>query len=158
MKYLLIYIWKLIYGIIGIVIVVGTLIMGMKISKLPTDFMVLQLIMAIAMWIVGSFILLKPLVMLDKFLENKASLDKDARLNFFVFLTFVVISIAVFSASIYLFKEWLELINDTINRNIDDYFTIIFPLVLFIASISSLIGSFKLYKKYKETIKRKETL
>lgn len=158
MKYLLIYIWKLIYGIIGIVIVVGTLIMGMKISKLPTDFMVLQLIMAIAMWIGGSFILLKPLVMLDKFLENKASLDKDARLNFFVFLTFVVISIAVFSASIYLFKEWLELINDTMNRNIDDYFTIIFPLVLLIVSIGSLIGSFKLYKKYKETITRKETL
>jgi predicted transporter len=158
MKYLLIYIWKLIYGIIGIVIVVGTLIMGMKISKLLTDFMVLQLIMAITMWIGGSFILLKPLVMLDKFLENKASLDKDARLNFFVFLTFVVISIAVFSASIYLFKEWVELINDTMNRNIDDYFTIIFPLVLLIASIGSLIGSFKLYKKYKETITRKETL
>jgi hypothetical protein len=69
-----------------------------------------------------------------------------------------LISIAVFIASIYLFKEWLELINDTVHRTLDDYFTIIFPLVLLIASIGSLIGSFKLYKKYKETIKGKETL
>ena len=139
MKYLLIYIWKLIYWAIGIVIVVGTLILGMKISKMLTDFMVLQLIMAMTMWIGENFILLKPLMILDKFLENKASLDKDARINFFMFGTFVLISIAVFSSSIYLFIEWLELINDTVNRNLDDYFTIIFPLVLFIASIGSLI-------------------
>jgi predicted transporter len=158
MKYLLIYIWKLIYLAIGIVIVVGTLILGMKISKMLTDFMVLQLIMAMTMWIGGSFILLKPLTMLDKILENKASLDKDARLNFFLFVSFVLISVAVFIASIYLFKEWQELISDTMNRTLDDYFTIIFPLVLLIASIGSLMGSFKLYKKYKETIKEKETL
>ncbi len=155
MKYLLIYIWKLIYLAIGIVIVVGTLILGMKISKMLTDFMVLQLIMAMTMWIGGSFILLKPLTMLDKILENKASLDKDARLNFFLFVSFVLISVAVFIASIYLFKEWQELISDTMNRTLDDYFTIIFPLVLLIASIGSLMGSFKLYKKYKETYQRK---
>lgn len=158
MKYLQIYIWKLIYGIIGITIVVGSLILGMKISKMLTDITLLQLILAMTMWIGASFILLKPLMMLDKILENKASLDKDARLNFFMFGTFVLISIAVFSSSIYLFIEWLELINDTVNRNLDDYFTIIFPLVLFIASIGSFMGSFKLYTKYKKMIQNKETL
>ena len=154
MKYLQIYIWKLLYGIIGITIVVGGLISGMKLSKMLTDFTLLQLIIAIIIWAVGSFILLKPLMKLDRLLEDKASLDKDARTNFFVFMTLVLISIAVFLASIYLFKEWLELINDTIHRTLDDYFTIIFPLVLFTASIASLKGSFSLYKKYTERLKR----
>ena len=155
MKYLLMYIWKLLYLIIGIVIVVGSLIFGMQASTMLTDFIILQIIIAGSMWVGISFILTKPLIMMDVFLEDKASLDKDARINFFVFATFVLISLAVFSTSIYFFKWWLELINDTINRTTEDYFTIIFPLVLFVTSVGSLIGSFGLYKKYKETIKRK---
>jgi len=134
--------------------VVGIAISGMEASKMITDFMLLQLVIAGMIWIGGSFIVLKPLSMIDRFLDQKASLDKDARLNFFLFLTFVLISIGVFSASIYLFKEWNELINDTVNRTLDDYFTIIFPLVLFIASVGTFIGSFKLYKKYEESINR----
>ena len=155
MKYLLIYIWKLIYLILGIVILVGTLIFGVEISKMIPDFMILKMIAIGTIWVGGSYILIKSFNMLDKFLEAKASLDKDARIEFFVFVTLVLISLAVFSASIYLFKEWLELINDTVNRTLDDYFTIIFPLVLFVASIGSLIGSFNLYKKYQDTVKRK---
>ena len=157
MQYFLMYMWKLIYWVSGIVIVVGIFIMGMDISKMFIENKVLQLIVAIVMWIGGSFIVLKTLSMLDKLLEDKVSLDKDARLNFNVFVTFVLISIAVFFASIYTFNMWLALIND-INRTLDDYFTIIFPIVLFIASIASFLGSFKLFKKYEETIKRKETL
>lgn len=156
MKYPLIYTWKLIYLILGIVILVGTLILGAEVSNMIPDFMILKMIVIGAIWVGGSYIFIKPFIMLDKLLEDKASLDKDARIEFFVFLTLVLISLAVFLASIYLFKEWLELINDTVNRTIDDYFTIIFPLVLFIASIGSLIGSFNLYKKYKDTIKSKE--
>ncbi|MEN8727916.1 MAG: hypothetical protein ABF276_08140 [Sulfurovum sp.] len=157
MQYFLMYMWKLIYWVSGIVIVVGIFIMGMDISKMFIENKVLQLIVAIVMWIGGSFIVLKTLSMLDKLLEDKVSLDKDARLNFNVFVTFVLISIAVFFASIYTFNMWLALIND-INRTLDDYFMIIFPIVLFIASIASFLGSFKLFKKYEETIKRKETL
>ena len=156
MKYPLIYTWKLIYLILGIVILVGTLIIGAEVSKMIPDFMILKMIVIGTIWVGGSYIFIKPLIMFDKLLEDKASLDKDARIEFFVFVTLVLISLAVFLASIYLFKEWLELINDTVNRTIDDYFTIIFPLVLFIASIGSLIGSFNLYKKYKDTIKSKE--
>lgn len=156
MKYPLIYTWKLIYLILGIVILVSTLIIGAEVSKMIPDFMILKMIVIGAIWVGGSYIFIKPLIMFDKLLEDKASLDKDARIEFFVFVTLVLISLAVFLASIYLFKEWLELINDTVNRTIDDYFTIIFPLVLFIASIGSLIGSFNLYKKYKDTIKSKE--
>ena len=156
MKYPLIYIWKLIYLILGIVVLVGTLILGTEVSKMIPDFMILKMIVIGTIWVGGSYIFIKPLIILDKFLEDKVSLDKDARIEYFVFLTLVLISLAVFSASIYLFKEWLELINDTVNRTIDDYFTIIFPLVLFIASIGSLIGSFKLYKKCKDMIKSKE--
>jgi hypothetical protein len=152
MKYLLIYIWKLGYGIIGIVLVVGALILGMKISKMLTDFIGLQLIIAGAIWIGVIFIVLKPLRMMDKFLEEKASLDQDTRITFFLFVTFVLISLAVFLASIFFFNEWLELINDTIHRTLDDYFTIIFPLVLLIASIASFIGTFNLYKKYKDKV------
>jgi len=157
MQYFLMYMWKLTYWISGIAIVVGILIMGMDISKMFIENKFLQLIVAIVMWIVGSFIVLKPLSMLDNLLEDKVSLDTDARLNFNVFVTFVLISMAVFFASIYTFNMWIELIND-VNRTLDDYFTIIFPMVLFIASIASLLGSFKLFKKYEETIKRKETL
>lgn len=152
MKYLLMYVWKLLYFIIGIVIVVGSLILGMQLSKMIIEIKILQLIIAIVIWIAGSFIVLKPLMMLDKKIVTKASLDKDARLNFFLFMTFVLISVGVFGASIYLFNEWLELINDTVHRTLDDYFTIIFPLVLFIASIGTLIGSFKLYRKYEKFI------
>jgi len=150
------YIWKLTYLIIGISIVGAVVIFGMKAGKILTDFLVLQLIIAAAIWVSGSFILTKPFIMLDKFIENKASLDKEARINFFVFVTFVLISLAVFLTSIYFFNEWLELINDTVHRTLDDYFTIIFPLTLLFASIGSFIGSFKLYKKYKDTIKGKE--
>jgi hypothetical protein len=146
------YFWKLIYLIIGIVAVVGIAITGMNTSKMITDSMLLQLVLAGAMWVVGSFIVLKPLSMIDRFFTHKASLAKDAQLNFFMFMTFVLISLGVFSASIQLFIEWLELINDTVNRTLDDYFTIIFPLVLVIASIGTFIGSFKLYKRYKECI------
>lgn len=156
MKYPLIYIWKLIYLILGIVVLVGTLILGTEVSKMIPDFMILKMIVIGTIWVGGSYIFIKPLIILDKFLEDKVSLDKDARIEYFVFVTLVLISLAVFSASIYLFKEWLELINDTVNRTIDDYFTIIFPLVLFIASIGSLIGSFKLYEKCKDMIKSKE--
>ena len=146
------YFWKLIYLFIGIIAVVGIAITGMNTSKLLIDSMLLQLVLAGAIWVGGSFIVLKPLSMIDSFLTHKASLDKDARLNFFMFMTFVLISLGVFSASIHLFMEWIELINDTVNRTLDDYFTIIFPMVLFIASIGTFIGSFKLYKKYKESI------
>lgn len=156
MKYPLIYTWKLIYLILGIVILVGTLILGAEVSNMIPDFIILKMIAIGTIWVGGSYIFIKPFIMLDKLLEDKASLDKDARIEFFVFVTLVLISLAVFLASIYLFKEWLELINDTLNRTIDDYFTIIFPLVLFIASIGSLIGSLNLYKKYKDTIKSKE--
>lgn len=155
MKYLLMYIWKLTFGIIGIVIVGGTIIFGMKVSKMFTDFALLQLMIAAAMWIGGSFILTKPLIVLDRYLEDKASLDKDARINLFVFITFVLISLAIFLTSIHFFKEWWELINDTVHRTTDDYYTIIFPLTLLVVSIGSFLGSFKLYKKYKDTIKRK---
>jgi len=146
------YFWKLIYLIIGIIGVVGIAITGMNTSKLLIDSMLLQLVLAGAIWVGGSFIVLKPLSMIDSFLTYKASLDKDASLNFFMFMTFVLISLGVFLASIHLFMEWIELINDTVNRTLDDYFTIIFPMVLFIASIGTFIGSFKLYKKYKESI------
>jgi len=132
--------------------VVGIAITGMNTSKLLIDSMLLQLVLAGAIWVGGSFIVLKPLSMIDSFLTYKASLDKDARLNFFMFMTFVLISLGVFLASIHLFMEWIELISDTVNRTLDDYFTIIFPMVLFIASIGTFIGSFKLYKKYKESI------
>jgi len=132
--------------------VVGIAITGMNTSKLLIDNMLLQLVLAGAIWVGGSFIVLKPLSMIDSFLTHKVSLDKDASLNFFMFMTFVLISLGVFSASIHLFMEWVELINDTVNRTLDDYFTIIFPMVLFIASIGTFIGSFKLYKKYKESI------
>ncbi|HEY9129609.1 MAG TPA: hypothetical protein VIN02_07225 [Sulfurovum sp.] len=155
MKYLFTYFWKLLYFIIGIIVVVGITISGMKISKMLTDQSILQLLMAVIIWISGSFIVLKPLSMIDTFLTQKASLDTDARLYFFMFMTFVLISVGVFTASIYLFNEWLELINDTVNRTLDDYFTIIFPLVLFIASIGTFAGSFKLYKKYNTSIKEK---
>ena len=155
MQYFLMYMWKLTYWISGIVIVVGIFIMGMDISKIFIANKFLQLIVAIVMWIGGSFIVFKPLSMLDKLLENKVTLDKDARLNFNVFVTFALISLAVFFASIYTFNMWLERINN-INRTLDDYFMIIFPLVLLVSSIGSLIGSFNLYKKYKNTIKRKE--
>lgn len=157
MKYLLMYIWKLTYWISGIVIVVGMLIMVMDVSKMFIDSLVLQPIIAIFMWLAGSFILLKPLSMLDKVLETQASLDKDARISFFIFVTFVLISIAVFFAGIYTFDMWLELINEE-NRALDDYYTIIFPAVLFIASIASFMGSFKLYKKYQETIRGEEVI
>ena len=153
MKYLLIYIWKLIYGIMGIALVGGALILGMKLSRVITDFLVLQLVIAGAIWVVVTFIVLKPLMMIDKLLEDKASLDQEARINFFMFVTFVLISLGVFLASIFFFNEWLELVSDTINRTLDDYYTIIFPLVLLIASLASLIGSFSLYKKYKQTMK-----
>jgi len=152
MKYLLMYFWKLIYLIIGIIAVVGIAITGMNTSKLLIDSMLLQLVLAGAIWVGGSFIVLKPFSIIDSFLTHKASLDKDASLNFFMFMTFVLISLGVFLASIHLFMEWIELINDTVNRTLDDYFTIIFPMVLFIASIGTFIGSFKLYKKYKESI------
>ena len=157
MQYFLMYMWKLIYWISGIAIVVGILIMGMDASKMFIENKFLQLIVAIMMWVGGSFMVLKPLSILDKLFEDKLTLDKDARLNFNVFVTFVLISMAVFFASIYTFNMWLGLIND-VNRTLDDYFTIIFPMVLFIASIASLLGSFKLFKKYEETIKRRETL
>jgi len=154
-KYFLMYIWTLIYWVLGIVIVVGILIMSMNVSQMLTDSMLLHLIIAGTMGMGGIFVLLKPFIMLDKFLEAKASLDKEARINFFVFVTFVLISLAVFLTSIFFFNEWLERINDTVNRTTEDYFMIIFPLVLLIASIGSLIGSFNLYKKYKDTIKKK---
>lgn len=156
MKYLLMYIWKLIYFITAIIIVIGTFFFGVEVAKMMPDFFILQALVIGAIWAGGSYILAKPLIMLDKILEDKASLDNDARISFFVFVTLVLISLAVLLASIFLFNEWLELINDTINRTINDYFTIIFPLVLLISSIGSLIGSFNLYKKYKNTIKRKE--
>ena len=155
MKYLLIYIWKLIYLTIGIITLVGTLILGVEVSKMIPDFMILKMIVIGAIWFGGSYILIKAFMILDKFLEDKALLDKEARVEFFVFMTLVLISLGVFLASIYLFKEWLELINDTVNRTLDDYFTIIFPLTLLIASVGSLIGSFNLYKKYKDTINEK---
>ncbi len=158
MQYFLMYMWKLTYWIFGIVIIAGMLMMGMNMSKMLVNSMVLQPFIAIAMLIGGGFIVLKPLSMLDKLLEDKVSLDKNARLNFNVFVTFVLISIAVFLASIYTFNMWIELINDVNNRTLDDYFTIIFPLVLFIASIASFLGSFKLFKRYNEILKRKETL
>lgn len=154
MKYFQLYIWKLIYLIMGIVIVVGGLILGMQLSKMIIEIKLLQLVIAIVMWIVASFILLKPLTMLDKFFVGRASLNKDARLNFFLFMTFILISVGVFLASIYLFNEWYELINDTVHRTLDDYFTIIFPLVLLIASVGTFIGSFKLYKRYQEIIRK----
>ena len=153
MKYLQMFIWKLLYWIIGIIIVVGGLILSMQVSKMYTDLIILQLIMAVIMWMVGGYIILKPLSMLDRFFVNKALLNKDALLYFFLFMAFVIISLGVFLASIYLFKEWLELINDTVHRTLDDYFTIIFPLVLLIASIASLKGSFKLYETYKNKLK-----
>ncbi len=156
MKYLLMYIWKLTYFITAIIIVIGTFFLGVEAAKMIPDFFILQALVIGAIWVVGSYILAKPLIVLDKLLEEKASLDNDARISFFVFVTLVLISLAVLLASIFLFNEWLELINDTINRTIDDYFTIIFPLVLLISSIGSLIGSFNLYKKYKNTIKGKE--
>ena len=155
MKYLLMYFWKLTYFIIGIFAVVGIAITGMNTSKMITESMLLQLLLAGVIWIGGSFLVLKPLSMIDTFLTQKASLDKDASLYFFMFMTFVLISIGVFSSSIYLFNEWLELINDTVNRTLDDYFTIIFPLVLFIASMGTFAGSFKLYNKYDTSIKGK---
>lgn len=158
MQYFLMYMWKLTYWIFGIVIIAGMLMMGMNMSKMLVNSMVLQPFIAIAMLIGGGFIVLKPLSMLDKLLEDKVSLDKNARLNFNVFVTFVLISIAVFLASIYTFNMWIELINDVNNRTLDDYFTIIFPLVLFIASIASFLGSFKLFKRYNEILKRKKTL
>jgi hypothetical protein len=139
----------------GIILVVGIAISGMKMSKMLTDHSILQIVIVASIWIGGSFIVLKPLSMIDTYLTQKASLNSDARLYFFMFMTFVLISLGVFSASIYLFNEWLELINDTVNRTLDDYFTIIFPLVLFIASIGTFIGSFKLYKKYDTSIKGK---
>lgn len=153
MKYLLVYLWKLLYLITSVIIVVGGLIVAMKLSKTLIDVKLLQLIMALVMWVVGSFILLKPLSLFDRSLEQKTSLDKDARLNFFLFMTFVLISLGVFLASLYLFKEWIELINDTLHRTLDDYFTIIFPLVLLVASVGTFIGSFKLYKKYEDRLK-----
>lgn len=156
MKYLLMYIWKLTYWITGIIIVIATFFLGVEVAKMMPDFFILQALVIGAIWAGGSYILSKPLIMLDKLLEDKASLDNDARISFFVFVTLVLISLAVLLASIFLFNLWLELINDTINRTIDDYFTIIFPLVLLISSIGSLIGSFNLYKKYKNTIKIKE--
>ena len=156
MKYLLMYIWKLTYFITAIIIVIGTFFLGVEVAKMMPDFFILQALVIGAIWAGGSYILAKPLIMLDKLLEDKASLDNDARISFFVFVTLVLISLAVLLASIFLFNMWLELINDTINRTIDDYFTIIFPLVLLISSIGSLIGSFNLYKKYKNMIKRKE--
>lgn len=153
MKYLLMYIWKLLYWISGIILVVGLLIFAMNISKMVTDSLVLQPILAIAMWIGVSFLVLKPLRILDHFLEQKVSLDKGARLNFFMFVTFVLISIAIFCGAIYTFILWLDLMNDTVNRSLDDYWTLIFPLVLFSASVASLLGSFKLYKKYEKLSK-----
>lgn len=158
MQYFLMYVWKLIYWIFASVIIAGMLMLGMNISKMLIHSMVLQPIIAIAMLIVGSFIVLKPLSMIDKLIEAKVSLDKDARLNFNIFVTFALISIAVFLASIYTFDMWLERMNDVANRNLDDYSMIIFPLVLFIASIASFLGSFKLFKRYDEMVKRKETL
>jgi len=145
------YIWKLIYFITAIIIVIGTFFFGVEVAKMIPDFFILQALVIGAIWAGGSYILTKPLIMLDKLLEDKASLDNDARISFFVFVTLVLISLAVLLASIFLFNEWLELINDTINRTISDYFTIIFPLVLLVSSIGSLIGSFNLYKKYKKT-------
>jgi len=150
------YVWKLTYFLTAIIIVIATFFLGVEVAKMIPDFFILQALVIGAIWAGGSYILAKPLVMLDKLLEDKASLDNDARISFFVFVTLVLISLAVLLASIFLFNEWLELINDTINRTIDDYFTIIFPLVLLISSIGSLIGSFNLYKKYKNTIKGKE--
>lgn len=147
------YIWKLIYWVLGIVIVVGTLIMSMNVSQSLTDSLLLHLIMAGTMGLGIIYVLLKPLIMLDKYIEAKVLLDKEARISFFVFVTFVIISLAVFLTSIFFFNEWLELINDTVNRTTEDHLTIIFPLVLLFASIGSLIGSLNLYKKYKETIK-----
>ena len=103
MKYPLIYTWKLIYLILGIVVLVGTLILGTEVSKMIPDFMILKMIVIGTIWVGGSYIFIKPLIILDKFLEDKVSLDKDARIEYFVFVTLVLISLAVFSASIYLF-------------------------------------------------------
>ena len=157
MHYFLMYLWKMIYWISGIVIFVGLLIVGMDISKMFIASSFLQLLMAIAIWIVGSFIVLKPLSILDRFVEGKVSLDKEARLYFNMFVTFVLISVSIFFASIYTFDMWLGLIDDP-HVTLDDYFTIIFPLVLVAASMASLMGSFKLYKKYEEIVTGKETL
>ena len=156
MKYLLMYIWKLLYVTTAIIIFIGTHFLGMEVAKMIPDFMILQALVIGVIWAGGSYILMKSLIKFDGFLEAKASLDKDARISFFVFVTLVLISLAVLLTSIFLFNEWLKLINDTINRTIDDYSMIIFPLVLLISSIGSLIGSSNLYKKYKNTIKRKE--
>ena len=157
MNYLLLYLWKVIYGIISIVIIIGTMILGVKVPEIIGGLAQSPLFFIIivgTIWIGGSYLLIKPLTISDKLLEAKASLDKEARVEFFVFATFVLISLAVFLASIYLFQEWLELINDTVHRTLDDYYTIIFPIVLFIASIGSFKGSFNLYAKYKDTVKR----
>ena len=155
MKYLLMYVWKLTYFLTAIIIVIATFFLGVEVAKMIPDFFILQALVIGAIWAGGSYILSKPLIMLDKLLEDKASLDNDARISFFVFMTLVLISLAILLASIYTFNMWLERINN-INRTLDDYFMIIFPLVLLVSSIGSLIGSFNLYKKYKNTIKIKE--
>ncbi len=70
------YIWTLIYWGLGIVIVVGILIMSMNVSQMLTDSMLLHLIIAGIMGMGGIFVLLKPLIMLDKFLEAKAKVTE----------------------------------------------------------------------------------
>ena len=95
MKYLLMYIWKLTYFITAIIIVIGIFFLGVEIAKMIPDFFILQALVIGAIWAGGSYILIKPLIVLDKLLEDKASLDNDARISFFVFVTLVLISLAV---------------------------------------------------------------
>lgn len=160
MKYLLMYIWKVLYWIIVIAIVAGLLLlMGKGFKMLPdsTIIKILAVPIGAIFWGGGTYILSKPLIILDEFFEAKASLDKNVHDIHQKLIIGSSFSLILFLISIYFFQYWLEIINDTINRKTENYFTVIIPLIFLFGSINVFRGSFiKEYREYKDTIRRED--
>ena len=148
MKYVLMFIWRIVYWVVAAAVTFGSLFLVMEGLKSVTDSLILSVVVGGVLWMVVAYWAYKPLTKIDEFLKAKASLDEDAY-NAQVKMVLVpmsVLAVLVLVTLSFLYV-WIDDMFVSEAPDIDVGITIVFFVF---ATVAVFIYSLKKYKKYKE--------
>ncbi len=149
MKYVLMFIWRVIYWVVSVAVTFGSLFLVMEGLKSVTDSLILSVVVGGVLWMVAVYWAHKPLTKIDEFLKAKASLDEDvynAQVKM-VIVPMSVLAVLVLVTLSFLYAWINDMFVSETPIDIDTGITIVFFVF---ATVGVFIYSLKKYRKYKE--------
>ena len=149
MKYVLMFIWRIVYWVVAAAVTFGSLFLVMEGLKSVTDSLILSVVVGGVLWMTVLYWAYKPLTKIDEFLKAKASLDEDA---YNAQVKMVIVPMSVLAVLVLVTLSFLYVWIDDMSVSetpidIDAGITIVFFVF---ATVAVFIYSLKKYKKYKE--------